>query len=81
MGIGVSIFILALGAIIAFAVTWDSSVINLDVVGWVLMLAGVLGLVLTMWYWPARRRASESSVIEDRYYAADPHVPPAPDPE
>jgi len=56
MGIGGSIFLLALGAILAFAVDADISGLDINVVGYVLMLAGLLGLVVTIWYWNSRRR-------------------------
>ena len=45
MGIGGSIFLIAVGAIIAFGVHVQ--------MGW---LAGFVGLVLTLWFWNARRR-------------------------
>jgi hypothetical protein len=56
MGIGFSIFLLAVGAILAFGV--DATVAGLDitVVGWILMAVGVLGLVLTMVVLAPRRR-------------------------
>jgi uncharacterized protein (DUF58 family) len=57
MGIGGSIFLIALGAIIAFGVKTQSlGPFDLDVVGWVLMLAGLVGLALTMYVWNSRRR-------------------------
>jgi len=56
MGIGGSIFLLALGAILAFAVNADISGLDINVVGYVLMLAGLIGLVITLWYWNSRRR-------------------------
>jgi len=55
MGIGGSIFLLALGAILAFAVNASISGIDINIVGWVLMAAGLVGLVLTIWYWNSRR--------------------------
>jgi hypothetical protein len=56
MGIGGSIFLIALGAIIAFGVK-NTSVgpLDLTVIGWVLMLAGLAGLALTTWFWNTRR--------------------------
>jgi hypothetical protein len=51
MGIGVSIFLLAVGAILAFAVNVSSSGINIDTVGVILMIIGGLGLVLSMLFW------------------------------
>jgi hypothetical protein len=43
MGIGGSIFLIALGAILAFAVNAHFSGIDINVVGYVLMLAGLVG--------------------------------------
>jgi hypothetical protein len=57
MGIGGSIFLIAVGAIIAFGVTNQNlGPFDLTVIGWVLMLAGVAGLVITLWVWNSRRR-------------------------
>lgn len=56
MGIGGSIFLLALGAILAFAVNAHISGIDINIVGWVLMVAGLIGLIITVWYWNSRRR-------------------------
>jgi uncharacterized protein (DUF58 family) len=56
MGIGGSIFLLALGAILAFAVNAQVSGIDINVVGYVLMLAGLVGLIVTIWFWNSRRR-------------------------
>jgi hypothetical protein len=60
MGIGVSIFLMAVGAILAFAVHVPSNGINLDTVGVILIILGVLGLLtsLVLWDdWTPRRRA------------------------
>src|SRR5690348_2792018 len=56
MGIGGSIFLLALGAILAFAVNADISWIDVNIIGWILMAAGLIGLVITLWFWNSRRR-------------------------
>ena len=58
MGIGGSIFLIALGAILAFAVNAHISGIDINVVGYVLMLAGLVGLLITVWYWNSRRRST-----------------------
>jgi hypothetical protein len=67
MGIGGSIFLLALGAILAFAVNADISGLDINVVGYVLMLAGLIGLVVTIWYWNSRRRPAvvQQPVVTD----------------
>lgn len=57
MGIGAGIFLLALGAILTFAVNWKVAGLDLHAVGWILMAAGAGGLVLFFYFWN-RRRAS-----------------------
>ena len=66
MGIGASIFLIALGAILAFAVNADISGIDINVVGYVLMLAGLVGLLITLWYWNSRRRSTVVSQSQSR---------------
>ena len=61
MGIGGSIFLIAVGAILTFAVNASVGFLDLDAVGWVLMIAGVVGLILTMWFWQNRRRTVVST--------------------
>jgi hypothetical protein len=53
MGFGVGILLIAVGAILAFAVTVDtaSSGINLHTVGLILLVVGVLGTALSMFFW------------------------------
>jgi hypothetical protein len=46
MTIGGSLFLIAVGAILAFAVTDSVAGIDLPTVGWILMVVGVVGLVL-----------------------------------
>ena len=45
MGVGVSIFLIAVGAILTWAVTIETRGIDLDVVGVILMVVGALGLL------------------------------------
>jgi len=48
MGIGVSVFLLAAGAVLYWAVTGDVSGVNLDVVGIILMVVGAIGLLWSL---------------------------------
>jgi hypothetical protein len=48
VGIGTSIFLIALGAILYFAVNADVSGVEISTVGLILMVCGVLGLVITL---------------------------------
>ena len=47
MGYGLGVFLLALGLILALAVTDSLSGIDLTMIGWILTLAGVLVIALT----------------------------------
>jgi Flp pilus assembly protein protease CpaA len=51
MGIGVSIFLIAVGAILAFAVSAEVSGVDVQTVGWIVLVVGLLGLVLSMIFW------------------------------
>jgi Domain of unknown function (DUF6458) len=51
MGLGVSIFLTAVGAILAFAVSKQVSGINVHTVGWILMIVGIVGGVISMIFW------------------------------
>ncbi len=48
MGIGVSVFLLAIGAILAFAVHVTTSGFNVNTVGIILMVVGGIGLLVAM---------------------------------
>ena len=67
MGIGASIVLLALGAILAFAVEFDISGLDIKVVGIILMVVGAIGLVLTMIAFGRRDHGvTEERVVRDR---------------
>jgi Domain of unknown function (DUF6458) len=68
MGIGVSLFLLAIGAILTFAVEADLAGIDLDVVGIILMIVGGLGLLLTLLFFgsSAPYRRDRAVVREER---------------
>jgi hypothetical protein len=48
MRIGSSLVLIAIGAILKFAITWSTSGINLSNVGVILMVVGVAGLVISL---------------------------------
>jgi Domain of unknown function (DUF6458) len=64
MGIGVSIILIAVGAVLAFAVHVSTTGFNLHTIGWILLAVGALGAFLSLIFWsswgglgaPARRR-------------------------
>ena len=51
MGLGVSIFLVAVGAILAFAVTDTLNGVDIHTIGWILMIVGIVGLILSMIFW------------------------------
>jgi hypothetical protein len=51
MGLGVSIFLIAVGAILTWAVNATVSGLELQTIGVILMVVGALGLVLSMIFW------------------------------
>jgi len=58
VGIGASVFLIALGAILTFAVHASVSGIAIHTVGVILMIAGALGLIVTLTIFAPRRRAA-----------------------
>ncbi|HSK96065.1 MAG TPA: DUF6458 family protein [Euzebyales bacterium] len=62
MGIGSSIALLAVGAILAFAVDFQIGGVNFTVVGYILMACGLLGLLFTALIYGRRDR----TVIRER---------------
>ena len=50
-GIGASIFLVVVGAILAFAVTADVSGVDIATVGSILMIAGGVGFLLSLVFW------------------------------
>ena len=79
MGIGFSIFLFVLGAILTFAVDVTTEGFSLNTVGIILMVAGVIGLLLSVLFWssfaPYRRRSvgtlPEERVVEERRIERD----------
>ena len=62
MGIGTSLFLIAVGAVLKFAVTASVSGLKLATVGVILMIVGILGLVLSLLF----TLQSRETVVRDR---------------
>jgi Domain of unknown function (DUF6458) len=78
MSLGVSIFLLVVGAVLTFAVDVTTSGFSLHTVGIILLVAGALGLVLSLLFWsgfsPARRGGTvvgEGTVVEEQRIERD----------
>ncbi len=69
MGIGASLFLIAVGAILAFAVDAEVSGLELETIGMILLIVGIVGLLLSMLFWSSFapfRRTEERTVVRDR---------------
>ena len=76
MPLGTSIFLIAVGAILRYAVTATVSGISIHTVGLILIIVGIVGLVLSLLYmlaWSPRR----GGVARGRVVERDPYEPPA----
>jgi hypothetical protein len=72
VGIGTSIFLIAVGAILRYAITEQVEGVSLDTVGLILMIVGIAGLVLSflwMTIWADRRR---EGVVAERAVVREP---------
>ena len=71
MSIGSSIFLIAVGAILYFAVNATVSGLEISTIGLILMACGALGLLISLFFMGSlRRRPVERTVVRDR----DPYV-------
>ena len=70
MGIGTSIFLLALGAILAFAVEFDVAGLDINTIGFILMAAGIIGLLISMMFL-SRSRTAAAPVAQERVVERD----------
>jgi hypothetical protein len=67
VGIGGSIFLIALGAILAFATDFDVAGVDEKVIGIILMIAGALGLLFTTLILGRRRTGyADETVVRER---------------
>jgi Na+/proline symporter len=70
MGIGVALILIAVGAILAFAVDAEVSGLDVQTIGWILLAVGIVGALISLMFWsswggpPGRRR--ETVVYDDR---------------
>jgi hypothetical protein len=66
MTIGASIFLIAVGAILKYAVTATLAGVDIQTVGVILMVAGVAGLLIGLFLLASERRQPDRVVYEDR---------------
>ena len=67
MGIGASLFLLAVGAVLTFAVhVKNSSGFDINTIGVILMVVGALGLIVSMIFMGSWRDRGTSTVVRER---------------
>jgi hypothetical protein len=71
VGIGTSLFLIAVGAILYFAVNASVSGLSIATIGLILMIVGVIGLLISLFFLSSWRRGpADRTVVRDR----DPYV-------
>ena len=76
-GIGTSLLLIAAGAILAFGINVQSSTIDLNAIGAILLIVGLIGLIVSFilindWSWMDRRAGYDSH----RHLESEPRTPP-----
>jgi beta-lactamase regulating signal transducer with metallopeptidase domain len=66
MGIGTSLFLIAVGAILYFAVDASISGLEITTIGIILMVIGVVGLLISLFMIGSARRDARTTVVRDR---------------
>ncbi len=66
MGIGVGVLLIVVGAIVAFAIDKDLDFVDSYVLGWILIIGGILAIVLGFFMQAQKNRSTH--VVEERRY-------------
>ncbi len=69
MGLGTSLFLIAVGAILDFAISVDTQGFNIHTIGVILMVVGAIGVVLSLIFWSSWggfNRDRDTVVVDDR---------------
>jgi hypothetical protein len=74
MPLGTSIFLIAVGAILRYAVTASVSGVSIHTVGLILMIVGAVGLVISLFYMLSARAGGP--VVRERVIERDPYDEP-----
>ena len=77
MATGISLFFLAVGAILTFAVETSVSGVDLDTIGVILMVIGLLGMLFSLVLWDSwtPRRRDDDVLVSHRDVVIDDEAP------
>ena len=65
MGIGVSLILAAAGAILIWAVHTTASGVNLHTIGWILLIVGCVGVLLSLIFWSSWGGPHRAAAVDD----------------
>ncbi|MPZ91794.1 MAG: hypothetical protein GEU68_09230 [Actinobacteria bacterium] len=65
MSLGASLFLLAVGAILTFAVEVEAEGFNINTIGIILMVVGGIGLLLSLMWMQRSRSAGSRTVVRE----------------
>ena len=74
MGIGTSIVLIAVGAILKWAVSADVSGVSLTTIGTILLVVGIVGLVISLIFASSVFGRRDGAVVRERYVDDRPPV-------
>ena len=77
MALGTALFLIAVGAVLRFAITASAHGVNIQTIGVILMIVGGVGLVISLFWmsvWADRRRRTTTAApyARDEYYSGPP---------
>ncbi len=76
MGLGVGLILAAVGAVLAFAVSADVSGVNIHAIGWILLIVGIVGVLLSLIFWSSWAGPGYWTRRRTTYYDEGPTAPP-----
>ena len=70
-GLGISLILIAVGAVLTFAVATTTSAVAIPTVGVILMIVGGIGLLMTLLFLMSLRHSRANAVITSNYVRPD----------
>ncbi len=78
MGLGVGLILSAVGAVLAFAVNATVSGVDIRTIGWILLIVGIVGILLSLIFWSSWAGPGYFSRRRTAYYDEGPAGGPPP---
>jgi hypothetical protein len=78
MGLGVGLILAAVGAVLAFAVNTTVNGVDIQTIGWILLIVGIVGILLSLIFWSSWAGPGYFSRRRTAYYDEGPAGPGAP---